>query len=107
MFLGGAAALSSDFNGVRCRGSTACSVGRTLIAFSWITWVALTLLLGLVTYYTVRGVTNGRKTAWREPFAADGAAGNAHATTTTTTGPAGGAGVAPAMQHHQPAMASV
>lgn len=66
LFLGGAAAFSNDFMGLSCFRSSLCTRARALEAFSWLAWITLSILLGLLVFVAVRNKS------WRESFGDEG-----------------------------------
>ncbi|GAA5975402.1 hypothetical protein JCM11641_004254 [Rhodosporidiobolus odoratus] len=70
LFLGGGAAMASDLPGLNSNWCDAqiCGIGRALEAFTWITWVALTILFGLLLAFGILGQSRGEAGVWRNPF---------------------------------------
>lgn len=66
--------------------SSVCSLGRSVEAFAWISWVMLTfLLVGLITFGALGHKRRGSG-VWKEPFSVDAGTGHAAGTGATEKG---------------------
>ncbi|KAK4054520.1 hypothetical protein OIV83_001014 [Microbotryomycetes sp. JL201] len=97
LFVGGAGGMADRLPGLTSRfcDSNLCGLGRATMAFAWISWICLTVLLGLALYVLISNSRNNTA-AWREPLIF----GNA--TTTSSKGVSSNSAPAPQMQQ-QPA----
>ncbi|TNY24687.1 Proteophosphoglycan ppg4 [Rhodotorula diobovata] len=88
LFLGGAAGMADRLPGLSSTycDSSVCSLGRSVEAFAWISWVMLTfLLVGLITFGALGHKRRGSG-VWKEPFSVDAGTGHAAGTGATEKG---------------------
>lgn len=85
---GGAAGMADRLPGLSSTycDSSVCSLGRSVEAFAWISWVMLTfLLVGLITFGALGHKRRGSG-VWKEPFSVDAGTGHAAGTGATEKG---------------------
>ncbi|KAM0791309.1 hypothetical protein ACM66B_005781 [Microbotryomycetes sp. NB124-2] len=69
LFVGGAGGMADRLPGLTSSfcDSTLCGLGRATMAFAWISWICITILLGLALFVLITGSRNNTA-AWREPL---------------------------------------